>query len=157
MTGEDVRALRRQAAMSQQEFGNAIGLSRETISRIERGSEDIDRRTELAMRYVAEKGPLEPRTVVAIHRAVADVLDEAAARGRVSLESIRRLRATPTEWAAAGGSAAGAALVLSAQGVVGILNSLGENDPYRERAFAELRQLKLAWSAVATGNIQTNA
>lgn len=149
MNGDDARSLRRQAGMSQAEFATSIGLSRETIGRMERGSEDIDRRTELAMRYVAEKGPLKQRSLREIHQSVAGILDEAAVRGRISIDSTRRLRATTAEWAAAGGGAAGAALVLSAQGTVGTLSSLGENDPYRDRAFAELRQLKLAWRAVA--------
>jgi len=149
MNGEDVRVLRRLAGMTQIEFANAIGLSRETVGRMERGSEDIDRRTELAMRYVAEKGTLEPRSLREIHQTVADILDEAAVRGRVSIDSTRRLRTMNGEWAAIGGSAAGAALVLSAQGTVGMLSSMGDGDPYRNRAQAELRQLKLAWRAVA--------
>lgn len=149
MTGEDVRTLRRQAGLSQIEFAEAIGLSRETIGRMERGSEDIDRRTELAMRYVAEKGPLEPRTLREVHQNVAEILDEAAVRGRVSIDSSRRLRGIPSEWAAAGGSAAGTALVISAQGTVGMLSSMGDKDPHRDRAFADLRQLKAAWRAVA--------
>ena len=101
------------------------------------------------MRYVAEKGPLKLRSLRDIHQDVAGILDEAAVRGRVSMDSSRRLRATQADWSAAGGGAAGAALVLSAQGTVGTLSSMGQNDPHRDRAFIELRQLKLAWRAMA--------
>jgi transcriptional regulator with XRE-family HTH domain len=149
MNGDEARDLRRQAGLSQAEFASVIGLSRETVGRMERGSEDIDRRTELAMRYVAEKGPLERRTLRKLHQDVADILDEAAVRGRVSVDSTRRLRATSGEWASAGGSAAGAALLLTAQGTIGMLNVSGDNDPLRSNTFGELRQLKLAWRSVA--------
>lgn len=147
MKGNDVRNLRRQANMSQAEFAAAIGLSRETIGRMERGSEDIDRRTELAMRYVAEIGLSEPRGLREIHQTVADILDEAALQGRGTTDSTRQLRRIASEWVSAGGSAAGASLLMSAQGTVGMLNVTGEHDPLRTRVFEELRQLKLAWRA----------
>ncbi len=152
MNGDEARGLRRETGMSQADFANAIGLSRETIGRMERGSEDIDRRTELAMRYVAEKGPFERRSLRDLHQGVADILDEAAVRGRVSVDSTRRLRAISGEWISAGGSAAGAALLLTAQGTIGMLNVSGGNDPLRDHTFGELRQLKLAWrSTVGEG------
>jgi transcriptional regulator with XRE-family HTH domain len=135
--------------MSQAEFAHAIGLSRETVGRIERGAESIDRRTELAMRYIAEGGTAELQSLPEIHQIVSDILDEAAVRGRISLAAAKRLRGVSSEWAEAGGSATGAALLLSAQGTLGMLSSTGEDDPYRDKFFAELRQLKKAWRAVA--------
>lgn len=149
MKGDEARDLRQQAGMSQADFAQAIGLSRETVGRMERGSEDIDRRTELAMRYIAEKGPVEPRSLRDLHQGVADILDEAAVRGRASVDSTRRLRTFSSEWSSAGGSAAGAALLMAAQGTVGMLNVSGDNDRLRNQTFGELRQLKLAWRAVA--------
>jgi len=116
---------------------------------MERGSEDIDRRTELAMRYVAEREPLERPTLRELHQGVADILDQAAVRGRASVDSTRRLSAMSSEWASAGGSATGAALLLTAQGTIGMLNVSGDNGPLRDHTFGELRQLKLAWRSVA--------
>ncbi len=149
MNGDEARDLRRRAGLSQAEFAIAIGLSRETVGRMERESEDIDRRTELAMRYVAEKGPLEGRTLTELHEGVAEILDQAAVRGRVTVDSMRRLRAMSDEWVSTGGSAAGAALLLTAQGTMGMLNVTRDNDPLRGRTYGELRQLKLAWRSVA--------
>lgn len=149
MKGCDARDLRQQAGLSQAAFAQAIGLSRETVGRMERGSEEIDRRTQLAMRYVAEKRPLEHRSLGDLHQGVADILDEAAVRGRASADSTRRLRIFACEWSAAGGSAAGTALLMAAQGMVGLLNVSGDNDRLRERIFGEFRELKLAWRAVA--------
>jgi DNA-binding XRE family transcriptional regulator len=149
MKGDEARDIRRQAGMSQADFAQAIGLSRETVGRMERGSEDIDRRTELAMRYVAKRGPLETRSLRDLHQGVADILDEAAVRGRVSVDSTRRLRTFSSEWPSAGGSATGSALLMAAQGPIGMFNVSEHNDRLREHTFGELRELKLAWRAVA--------
>jgi DNA-binding XRE family transcriptional regulator len=147
MDGPAARALRKMAGMSQVEFGAAIGLSRETIGRMERGSEPVDRRSELAMRYIAEKGPVPLRSLQQIHEKVAAILDEAAVRGRVSYEAVMLLRTLPSDWAASDGGSVGASLLQSAQGLIGIINSLDGTEPYRTRAYEDLRQLKLAWAA----------
>jgi DNA-binding XRE family transcriptional regulator len=54
MQGEDMKALRVAAGLSQAELGEAIGMARETIGAMERGTHGIELRTELAVRYVAE-------------------------------------------------------------------------------------------------------
>jgi DNA-binding XRE family transcriptional regulator len=54
MQPEELRTLRRQIGASQAELGDAIGLSRVTIGLMERGDAPIEKRTELAVRYVAE-------------------------------------------------------------------------------------------------------
>ena len=135
--------------MSQAVFAEAVGLSRETVGRLERGSEEIDRRTELAIRYVVEKGPLATNSLPDIHQIVADILDEAAIRGRISVSSAGMMRNASSEWTAAGGSEVCLALIRRAQATVGWLNSMSENDASRSRTFAELLHLKLAWRAVA--------
>lgn len=147
MDGSETKKLRQLTGMSQAEFGTAIGLSRETIGRMERGSEPVDRRSELAMRYIAEKGPLPLRSLQQIHEKVAAILDEASVRGRVSYEAVMALRTLPSEWASLHGSALGASLMQNVQGLIGIFNTLDDTDPYRVRAYEDLRQLKLAWAA----------
>lgn len=107
MDGSEAKTLRKLAGMSQAGFGMAIGLSRETIGRMERGSESIDRRSELAMRYIAEKGPVPLRSLHQIHEKVAVILDEAAVRGRVSYENVMVLRTLPLDWAICDGGALG--------------------------------------------------
>src|SRR5690242_11749589 len=98
MRPEHAKALRLQAGMSQAEFGSAIGVARETIGRMERGEESITRRTELAMRYIAEVGPRDPRPLAAIHQEIADVLDKVAVRGRASIDDMRQLKASMADW-----------------------------------------------------------
>ena len=149
MGGNEVRQLRRKAGLSQAELGGLIGISRETVGRIERGAEPIERRTELAVRYVAERRLPEHGSLTTVHQQVAGVLDEAAVRGRVSLESTRLLRAASADWITAGGGAAGIALLQSAQGTIGMLNVSSESDPHRMRVLADLLQLKRAWRAVS--------
>lgn len=134
--------------MSQAAFAEAIGLSRETVGRLERGSEEVDRRTELAIRFVVENGPPVTKSLPEIHQSVADILDEAAIRGRVSASSADIMRNAATEWFAAGGTEVCLGLIRKAQATVGSLNSMNESDPTRTISFAELRHLKLAWRAV---------
>jgi DNA-binding XRE family transcriptional regulator len=154
LTPEMAKALRLTAGMSQAEFAAAIGMSRETVGRMERGREAVEHRTELAMRYVAERGPIRPRSLADIYSEVADTLEQVAVRGQVSLDRGRGLRACAADWNMAGGGAAGAALLLSAQGVVGMLNSTPDRSPLKDRAFADLRELKLAWHALSAGSRQ---
>lgn len=52
--GSEASRLRRKTGMSQSKFGAWIGVFQETIGRIERSTEQLDRRTELAMPYIAE-------------------------------------------------------------------------------------------------------
>ena len=149
MIGEEVRTLRRRIGMSQAEFAEAIGISRETVGRLERGGEEIDRRTELAIRFVVEKGPEGEKSLRGIHENVTNILDEAAVRGRVSAKSRRSLKRAGTEWAEQGGSKVCLDLIRRAQATVGWLDAMGNDDPSRAGTFAELRRLKLAWQAVA--------
>ena len=149
MNGEDARTLRRRAGMSQAAFAEAIGLSRETVGRLERGSQEIDRRTELAIRFVVDNGSLTTKSLREIHQNVADILDEAAVRGRVSPSSAAMIRNSANEWITARGTEVGLALIRRAQATVGWLNAMNEDDPSRAKTFCELRQLKLAWPALA--------
>ena len=149
MDGEEARAHRRQIGMSQAAFAEAIGISRETVGRLERGSENIGRRTELAIRFIVEYGPLTPKTLCDVHQNVADILDEVAVRGRISPSSQAIMRSSANEWSTAQGSEVGMALIRRAQATVGWLNSMNDGDSSRDKAFCELRQLKLAWSALA--------
>lgn len=53
MQPDELRAIRKAANLSQGELADEIGMARETISAMERGSAPIERRTELAVLYVA--------------------------------------------------------------------------------------------------------
>lgn len=48
-----LRALRKSIGLTQAEFGEELGLSRVSIGLMERGLVPIDRRTDLAAKYVA--------------------------------------------------------------------------------------------------------
>ena len=52
MQPNELREIRREAGMSQAELAEAIGMSRVTIGLMERGEAPIEKRTELAVRYV---------------------------------------------------------------------------------------------------------
>lgn len=52
MRGSDLRAMRRDAGMTQAELADAIGMTRETVGLMERDQAPIEKRTELAVRYV---------------------------------------------------------------------------------------------------------
>lgn len=53
MQPEELKALRQRLGMSQQAFADAIGMGREAVNKMESGKLPIERRTELAARYVA--------------------------------------------------------------------------------------------------------
>jgi len=152
MNASEARKLRKGTGLSQADFGHAIGVSRETIGRMERGSEPVDRRTELAMRYISENAPMNLSTLPVIHQSVAAILEEATVRGTVSNDGASQLGICSKQWVEAGGSAAGSALLTSAQGTIGMLRSSSDQDAIRVRIYSELRQLKLAWRAVSEGS-----
>jgi len=54
MQPEGLKALRMQAGLSQAELAELIGMSRVTVGLMERGEAPIEKRTELAVRYVVE-------------------------------------------------------------------------------------------------------
>jgi len=54
MQPEELKALRMEAGLSQVELAGLIGMSRVTVGLMERGEAPIEKRTELAVRYVVE-------------------------------------------------------------------------------------------------------
>lgn len=52
MEGSDLKAMRQSAGMTQADMATSIGMARETIGAMERGTHAIELRTELAVRYV---------------------------------------------------------------------------------------------------------
>lgn len=65
MQGEEMKAIRKGLGMSQGAFGEALGMSRKAINEMEGGKAGIERRTELAARYVfrdaLDRGELRAR------------------------------------------------------------------------------------------------
>ncbi|MGN5374571.1 helix-turn-helix domain-containing protein [Sphingomonas hankookensis] len=58
MQADELRDLRKGLGMGQQELADAIGMSRKLVSEMERSAAPIERRTALAVRYVALMGEL---------------------------------------------------------------------------------------------------
>lgn len=54
MQGDELKALRKQAGLTQAELAQALGLTQTFIGLMERGEKAIERRTELAVRYLVE-------------------------------------------------------------------------------------------------------
>lgn len=55
MQGFELKALRKAAGMTQAELADAIGMTGTSIGLMERGAAAIEKRTELAVRYVVER------------------------------------------------------------------------------------------------------
>lgn len=62
MQGEDLKALRKGAGMTQAELAEAIGMTGTSIGLMERGAAPIEKRTELAVRYIVEHAATIART-----------------------------------------------------------------------------------------------
>lgn len=148
MTGHEMKELRQRSKLSQAQLAAAIGMSRESIGRIERSPERVEKRTELAVRYIAEHGLPSDRPLSQVHRVVADVLDDAAMRATPSIQRTHQLKAALESWIAAGGSDAGRQLIYRAQGVIGQINVLDMRDPIFARTLSDLSQVKLEWAAL---------
>jgi DNA-binding XRE family transcriptional regulator len=58
MQPDELKALRKDAGWTQDEMAEAIGVSRVLIGQMERGQAPIERRTELAVRYVVDQAKL---------------------------------------------------------------------------------------------------
>lgn len=149
MDGSEASRLRRESGMSQSEFGAAIGVSRETIGRIERSPEQLDRRTELAMRYIAEGRLNRIPELPEIYDMVATVLDQTAVHGSPPYDYRDKLQSAAFYWQAKQGCADAGPLFARAQGVLGMLNVTPPGDAMRDPTFEQLRQLKLDWRAFA--------
>lgn len=54
MQPDELKELRKALDLSQQEFADALGVSRVLVGQMERGQAPIERRTSLAARYLAE-------------------------------------------------------------------------------------------------------
>jgi len=52
MTGEELRRARLQLKMSQAKLGEALGLHKNTVARIERGELPLVKTTELSVKYL---------------------------------------------------------------------------------------------------------
>jgi hypothetical protein len=121
-------------------------MARESIGRMERGGEAVERRTELAARYIAEVKPRCPRTVQNIHDDVTKVLDDVAVRGVPSIERSNSLKSALEDWTEAGGTADMRPLLYRAQGVIGLINVSEQNSPTWLSAMRDLVELRRDWS-----------
>ncbi len=148
MTSDELKALRVKTGLSQAELAAAIGMSRESISRMERGKDVIERRTELALRYIATVGLPTKRSLSLVHRQVADVLDEASTRASPSAQRSEALKQALEDWMAAGGSDAGRQLLYRAQGVVGQINVTTPRDAIWDRIMSDLSEVKRDWAVL---------
>jgi transcriptional regulator with XRE-family HTH domain len=147
MTGEEMKSIRVSAGLSQAELAAAIGMTRESIGRMERSGEAVERRTELAIRYIAEFGARPERTLAQTHESVARLLDDASVRASPSIERTEKLKQALDDWTAAAGSDEGRQLLYRAQGVIGMINVTDRDDPLWSRTMSDLTQLKLEWAA----------
>ena len=57
MHADELKAIRKAAGLSQAALGEAIGMARETVGAMERGTTPIETRTELAVRYATMRPP----------------------------------------------------------------------------------------------------
>ncbi|MFK4056852.1 helix-turn-helix domain-containing protein [Brevundimonas sp. NPDC046655] len=147
MTGEEMKALRQRTGLSQAVLASAIGMSRESIGRMERSNNAVERRTELALRYIALKGLPSERSLNTVHDEVARVLDDAAIRATPSIERTEKLKQAFEDWTAVGGDDAGRQLIHRAQGVIGLINVTDPRDGAWGQVMSDLSQVKRDWAA----------
>jgi hypothetical protein len=119
---------------------------------MERGRDAVERRTELAVRYVAHVGLAEQPSLVRIHETVSNVLSDAAVNASPSIRRTETLKKALDEWLAAGGSDEGRKLIYRAQGVIGMINVSDRRDALWLRTMDELNQLKREWAAARPSN-----
>lgn len=148
MTGEEMKALRQRTGLSQAALAAAMGMSRESIGRMERSGEPVERRTELALRYIALKGLPVQRTLGDVHDEVSLVLDDAAARATPSIERTEKLKQAFEDWTSAGGGDAGRQLIHRAQGVIGLINVTDPREDAWDQVMRDLAQVKREWAGV---------
>ncbi|MFK3857214.1 helix-turn-helix domain-containing protein [Agrobacterium pusense] len=148
MTGEEMRSLRLRTGLSQAALAGALGMSRESISRMERGRDTIERRTELALRYIVEIGLPGEDSLERVHQEVADVLADASVQASPSLQRTEKLKHSLEAWMAAGGSEAGRLLIYRAQGVIGQINVTMPHDPMWHRTVSDLTRVRMEWAAL---------
>jgi DNA-binding XRE family transcriptional regulator len=59
MTCAEMRQIRKDAGLTQAELAEAIGMARETVGAMERGSVPVERRTALAIRHVTMRAEVQ--------------------------------------------------------------------------------------------------
>lgn len=146
MQGEELKALRKAAGMSQSELADAIGMARETIGVMERGQSPIELRTELAVRYRTEGHFVGLRDRPTIVRHVAHVLAKVIADGEVAADDVREIREASRDWIAAGHGEVGSALLSTCLDM--LIRIKGSGAPARlVPDWLELARLRDAWDA----------
>lgn len=146
MTGQEIRALRLQTGYSQAALAAAIGMSRESIGRMERSEEHVEKRTELALKYIALRGSEQQRPLDRVKAEVGAVLDDASVRASPSIVRTETLKRALEDWTAAGGSDAGRQLIYRAQGVIGLINVTEPTNTRWSQVLRDLAQVRLEWA-----------
>lgn len=148
MTGNEMKALRQRAGLSQAALATAIGMSRESVGRMERSADAVERRTELAVRYIALKGLQAQRSLDEVRDDVTRILDDASVRATPSIQRTEKLKQAFEDWTGAGGGDAGRQLIHRAQGVIGLINVTDPSDDAWSHVMRDLAQVKREWAAV---------
>lgn len=120
MQGEELKALREAAGMSQAELADEIGMSRESIGKMERGQAPIEKRTELAAQYVIEQVRLRMATTITLLMEACKIMEDVDTFGVAYPKHIKGLREVFAQWAPLGGENAGAIEILAALGGAGL-------------------------------------
>lgn len=149
MTGEEMKALRLGAGFSQAQLGALMGLSRESIGRMERSTDVIEKRTELALRYIALRGQTAEIRLIGLRAQIAAVLDDASVRATPSIERSQMLKQALADWVESGGDENGRRLIERAQGLMGLINVSDPADGSWPDVMTDLIRLKREWAALA--------
>lgn len=148
MDAEELRSLRKRAGMSQAELAEHIGMARETISQMERGSAPIEKRTALAIRWITSKEGRPKRSLSTILNDTAEIIDAILVRGSATDDQARLLRRLHAEWGEGKGLGVADALFTFTRGSVGMLRASAEDDPMHAHSLASLTTQKQQWRAL---------
>lgn len=149
MTGQEVKVLRLQTGYSQAELGAVIGLSRESIGRILRGATRVEKRVELALRYIALRGRNHERPLNRVKVVLGQVLDDASVGASPSVVRTKKLKQALDDWTAASGSDTSRQLIYRVQGVIGLINVTNPGDGCWGQVLRCLEQVRREWATVA--------
>jgi DNA-binding XRE family transcriptional regulator len=144
--------LRREAGMSQVELADAIGISQEMVVQMERGNAVIEKRTELAIKWVTSQPRAATRTRALIAHEVADLLDGAAEPGACHDDRLQRLTRLEDEWEVSGGPSAACALFVLTQGALKASRATAPANAGQAPHQANILRLEKLWRALANAS-----
>lgn len=144
MQPDELKAMRKQAGLSQGDLAAEVGLSQGFIGEMERGEKPIEKRTELAVRYLVEQRLGVRPSSDLVHEEIAGIFDDMIAEEKPDIMTRLALTKSKLQWIDAALPAIGLALLNEALEVSVILERPDDNDQL-DQARRRIDLIKAAW------------